>query len=105
MKRLFTIIVAIAAVFGLNSCQRDAIEETNLANKQLDFYVDLDENTRILFEDGLYAWQGNGEEVLGVYIASALPTVNAEAVVALKDGRGFCSTTTKDFAAGDKMFV
>lgn len=105
MKRLFTIIVAIAAIFGLSSCQRDAIEETNLANKQLDFYVDLDENTRILFENGLYAWQGNGEEVLGVYIASALPTVNAEAVVALKDGRGFCSTTTKDFAAGDKMFV
>ncbi|MBQ6869794.1 MAG: hypothetical protein IJO17_04945 [Alistipes sp.] len=105
MKRLAIIIAAIAAVLGLNSCQNVAIEENNIASKQLSFYVDLDEDTRILFNDGLYAWQGNGEEILGVYIASTLPTVNAEAVVALQDGRGFCSTTTKDFVAGDKMFV
>lgn len=105
MKRLCIVIVAIAAVLGLNSCQRVAIEENSIASKQLSFYVDLDEDTRVLFDDGLYAWQGNGEEVLGVYITSALPTVNAEAVVALQDGRGFCSTTTKDFVAGDKMFV
>ena len=99
------IIAAIVAVLGLNSCQKDAIKESNLASKQLNFYVDLDEATRILFENGQYAWQGNGEELLGVYIASKLPTVNAEAVVALQDGRGFCSTTTQDFAAGDWMFV
>ena len=105
MKRLYIIIVAIAAVLGLNSCNKDVIEESNLVSKQLNFYVDLDEDTRILFKDGLYSWQGNGEELLGVYIDSALPTVNAEAVVALQDGRGFCSTTTKDFVAGDKMFV
>lgn len=105
MKRLYIIIAVIAAVLGLNSCQKDAIVENNIASKQLNFYVDLDEDTRILFTDGLYAWQGNGEEVLGVYIASALPTVNADAVVALQNGRGFCSTTTKDFSAGDKMFV
>lgn len=105
MKRLFVIIVAIATVLGLNSCQRDAVEDSALVSKQLSFYVDLDEDTRILFNDGLYAWQGNGEEVLGVYIDSTLPTVNAEAVVALQDGRGICSTTTKDFVAGDKMFV
>ena len=105
MKRLSIIIAAIAAVLGLNSCQKSTIEESNIASKQLNFYVDLNEDTRILFNDGQYAWQGNGEEILGVYIASTLPTVNAEAVVALKDGRGFCSTTTKDFAAGDKMYV
>ena len=105
MKRLYIIIVAVAAILGLNSCNKDVIEENNLASKQLNFYVDLDEDTRILFADGRYAWQGNGEEVLGVYIASTLPTVNAEAVVALQDGRGFCSTTTKDFVAGDKMYV
>lgn len=105
MKRLCIIIAAMAAVLGLNSCQRNVIEENIIASKQLNFYVDLDESTRILFENGLYAWQGNGEEMLGVYIASTLPTVNAEAVVALQDGRGFCSTTTKDFAAGDKMYV
>lgn len=105
MKRFSIIIAAIAAVLGLNSCQNVAIEENSIASKQLSFYVDLDEDTRILFNDGLYAWQGNGEEILGVYIASTLPTVNAGAVVALQDGRGFCSTTTKDFVAGDKMFV
>ena len=105
MKRLCIIIAAMAAVLGLNSCQRNVIEENIIASKQLNFYVDLDESTRILFENGLYAWQGNGEEILGVYIDSTLPTVNAEAVVALQDGRGFCSTTTKDFVAGDTMFV
>ena len=84
MKRLCIIIAAMAAVLGLNSCQRNVIEENIIASKQLNFYVDLDESTRILFENGLYAWQGNGEEMLGVYIASTLPTVNAEAVVALR---------------------
>ena len=105
MKRLSIIVAAIVAIFGLNSCQKSAVEECVIASKQLNFYVDLDENTRILFNDGQYAWQGNGEEILGVYINSALPTVNAEAVVSLKDGRGFCSTTTKDFAPADQMFV
>ena len=105
MKRFSIIIAAIAALFGLNSCNKDVIEEANIASRQLSFYVDLEEDTRVLFEDGQYAWQNNGEEVLGVYIASALPTINAEAVVTLKENRGFCSTTTKDFAAGDKMFV
>ena len=105
MKRLSIIVAAIVAIFGLNSCQKSGVEESVLASKQLNFYVDLDQNTRILFNDGQYAWQGNGEEILGVYINSVLPTVNAEAVISLKDGRCFFSTTTKDFAAGDKMFV
>ena len=56
MKRLYIIIVAIAAVLGLNSCNKDVIEESNLVSKQLNFYVDLDEDTRILFKDGLYSW-------------------------------------------------
>ena len=105
MKRLYIVIAVIAAVLGLTSCQRSGIEENNITSRQLNFFVDLNEDTRILFEDGLYSWQGDGEEVLGVYIASKLPTVNAPAVVALQDGRGFCSTTTKDFAKGDNMFV
>ena len=50
-----------------------------------------------------YHWEGN--ERLGVFVASEAPTPNTYADVALKDGRGYCTVTTKGYKAGDKMYV
>lgn len=50
-----------------------------------------------------YHWEGN--ECLGVFVASEAPTPNTYADVALKDGRGYCTVTTKGYKAGDKMYV
>ena len=82
------------------------VEEVNTTVdvEQLGFYVDFDKESRIsLGDDMRYSWEG--DEQLGVYVASAAPTVNCPATVQLDEGRGKCWTTTKQYVTGDKMYV
>ena len=83
-----------------------SVEEVDTFDEveQLGFYVDFDKESRIsLGDDMCYCWEGN--EQLGVYVASSAPTVNCPATVQLEEGRGKCWTTTKQYVTGDKMYV
>ncbi len=105
MKKVFYYLaVALGVLLPASSCSTDAPNEEFVPSAtEWGFYVDLDESSRITFENHQYAWEG--DERLGVYIASTLPTPNTYADVQLKDGRGYCAVTTKQFAAGDRMYV
>ncbi len=70
--------------------------------RELTFGVDFDEHTRIVLEDNKYCWEGG--EMLGVFVASQTPTVNAQAAVDIRDGFGYCSTVTSLFDDGDMMY-
>lgn len=104
MKKFYTFIFIAALMMGVGCTS--AVEEVDaiVSGSRLDFYVDFDGETRIsLGEDMRYVWEG--KEQLGVYVASAAPTVNCPATVSLEDGRAKCWTTTKSYVTGDKMYV
>ena len=102
MKRLLNCIVAVAALAGW-SCAGDMNTSVLPAGeRKVAFGVDFDDRTRIVLEDNKYCWEGG--EALGVFVASAAPTLNAQAEVEIRDGFGWCSTATRDFAAGDMMY-
>ncbi|MBQ5634730.1 MAG: hypothetical protein IIV10_00300, partial [Alistipes sp.] len=106
MKRFIGGLVAVLGIASVViSCATDPMSTDNTpqSNSEWGFYVDLDPATRVSFENYEYAWEG--DERLGVYVASSQPTPNTYADIELKDGRGYCAVTTKAYAAGDKMYV
>lgn len=105
MKKIcYSMVVMLIGLLSTISCATDdTFDESVQPIVDWGFYVDLDSSTRITFEDNRYAWEG--DERLGVYVASSLPTPNTYADVQLKDGRGYCAVTTKHFEMGDKMYV
>ena len=105
MKKLFYFLATTLGVIAFaSSCSTEMTDEEFVPSAaEWGFYVDLDESSRLSFENHKYAWEG--DERLGVYIASVLPTPNTYADVQLKDGRGYCPVTTRHFASGDKMYV
>lgn len=103
MRRLLNCIVAVAALAGW-SCAGDMNTSVlPTQERKLTFGVDFDEQTRIVLEDNKYCWEGG--ETLGVFVASQTPTLNAQAEVEVRDGFGWCSTTTREFADGDMMYA
>ena len=102
MKRLFYFTFAAVVALGAFSCARNTETEMPQGGRELTVRVDLDEQTRIAFNDGKYAWEG--DEVLGAYVMSGVPTVNAETMIALRDGAGYC-TLTAPYVAGDKFYA
>lgn len=105
MKKIIRLLaVMLVGAFATISCSTDApFEEVTPPSTGWGFYVDLNSSSRISFEDNEYAWEG--DERLGVYVASSLPTPNTYADVQLKEGKGYCAVTTKHFTTGDKMYV
>lgn len=105
MKKIIRLLaVVLVGAFATISCSTDApFEEVTPPSAEWGFYVDLNSSSRISFEDNEYAWEG--DERLGVYVASSLPTPNTYADVQLKDGKGYCAVTTKHFTTGDKMSI
>lgn len=102
MKRLFNCILAVAALAGW-SCAGDMNTSVRPAGERvLTFGVAFDDRTRIVLEDNKYCWEGG--ELLGVFVASQTPTLNAQAAVEVRDGFGYCSTATRDFAEGDMLY-
>lgn len=102
MKRLLYFTFAAVVALGAFSCARNAETDVPQGGIELTVRVDLDEQTRIAFNDGKYAWEG--DEVLGAYVMSGVPTVNAETTIALRDGAGYC-TLTAPYVAGDKFYA
>ena len=100
MKKIIRLLaVMLVGAFATISCSTDApFEEVTPPSAEWGFYVDLTSSSRISFEDNEYAWEG--DERLGVYVASSLPTPNTYADVQLKDGKGYCAVTTKHFTTG-----
>lgn len=102
MKRLIYFAFVAVATLCAWSCARNTEAALPAGGRLLTLRVDLDEQTRVLFNEGKYAWEG--DEVLGTYIMSSTPTVNAESAVELRDGAAYCSLTAP-FAEGDKLYV
>lgn len=102
MKRLLYFTFAAVVALGAFSCARNAETNVPQGGRELTVRVDLDEQTRIAFNGGKYAWEG--DEVLGAYVMSSIPTVNAETAVAVRDGAGYCSLTAT-FAEGDRFYA
>jgi len=95
--------MAAVAALACWSCAGDMNTSVMPAGeRELTFGVDFDERTRIVLEDNKYCWEGG--EMLGVFVASQTPTVNAQAAVDVRDGFGYCSTVTSLFADGDMMY-
>lgn len=102
MKKLLYFGLVAAMTLGLFSCVRNTETAVPQGGRELTVRVDLDEQTRIVFNDGKYAWEG--DEVLGAYVISSTPVLNAETTIALRDGAGYC-TLTAPYAAGDKFYA
>ena len=103
MKKFFSIWLFALCVSVACTSPVEEVEAV-VEDEMLGFYVDFDKESRIsLGNDMRYSWEG--DEQLGVYVASAAPTVNCPATVQLEEGRGKCWTTTKQYVTGDKMYV
>ena len=79
MKKIFSIWLLLLCV---SVACTTTVEEVDTFDEveQLGFYVDFDKESRIsLGDDMRYCWEGN--EQLGVYVASSAPTVNCPATV------------------------
>ena len=104
MRKIYTFLLAIAALCVSSCTQEVPTMDVQSADTPLSFYVDFDQETRISFgADKCYHWEG--DERLGVYVASAAPTVNCPTTVAVEESRGKCWTTTKHYVTGDRMYV
>jgi len=102
MKRKLLLLLSLVAI--LSACTDSYTVDSVDGGSRIDFYADFDSKTRIEFTDeNIYAWEG--DETLGVYLDSATPTVNSHANLILTDGVAKCWTTTKYYAAGDRMYV
>lgn len=103
MKRfyLFSLIVVVGL---LAACTRDAyLEQSGSGRNELTLCVELDGDTRAGFADGKYFWEGG--EQLGLYVASAEPSLNIAADVEVRDGQGYCTTSAVTFESGDEAYV
>ncbi len=104
MKRAFLYLATVCAVLACG-CATEA-EEDIIRSQKLELALSLDDagTSRMEFADGRYAWEGS--ELLGVYVNSSMPTVNAGASVEVRDGVGYASlTTTGTFAEGDMLYA
>ncbi len=104
MKRNFFVAAFAVCAAMIAGCTKDAAVETVAEQCDLSFRVETDaSDSRIAFGDGRYSWQG--DERLGVYVASAIPTYNVEGAVEVRDGAGYCTVRVNRFEAGNKMFA
>ena len=100
-KVIYFAFVAVATLCAW-SCARNAETALPDGGRRLTVRVNLDEQTRVLFADGKYSWEN--DDVVGAYVMSSTPTVNAESAVELRDGAAYCSLTAS-FAEGDKLYA
>lgn len=103
MKRfyLFSLIMVVGM---LAACTRDiALDYSGNGRNELTLRVELDEDTRAGFADGKYFWEGG--EKLGLYVASKTPSLNVAADVEVRDGQGYCTTSSVAFESGDEACV
>ena len=105
--RRFSLCLILFAAMMMAACSGDAgVEEQLLPKYQLSFSANLDSEipNRVSMDDGRYAWVGN--EQMGVYIASATPTLNAKASLTIDEwGSAYCTTSVHSFAAADVMYT
>ena len=103
MKRFYLFSLILVAVM-LGACTRDVtLEQSGNGRSELTLRVELDDDTRAGFADGKYFWEGG--EQLGLYVASAEPSLNIAAGVEVRDGRGYCTTSDVTFESGDEAYV
>ena len=100
MKNAFVCALLVCVAF-LSSCGNDSTDQNSKPDVALKFSLSTEAPSRVTFTDGLYAWEGN--EMLGLFIASATPTLNAPSAVEVVDGRGYCNASVYSFAAGDML--
>ena len=102
MKKLLFFALVAASTVALWSCARNTDTTLLQGGRELTLRVDLDEQSRIVFDESGYAWVGG--EAIGAYVMSGTPTLNEEASIELRDGAGYCNLSAS-FAEGDKMYA
>ncbi len=96
--RLFVVLLCATLAFACGKGEGEQLD--NGSAVELD--IALATESRVAFDNYLYSWEGG--EKLGLFVDSQNPTVNAQATVEVRDGRGYCSAVVEQVAVGDTIY-